>query len=124
MGAWSGRNASARSRTLVFIALGTFFLSTYVLFRPHLRQETHVGVDPVQNHDPSTPTGSAQSSQDDKHGKDAHSLPPMYPKLKVAELALPQHDESLPFPEGKNARFVRFGNQMWGVGLNNQLFEM
>lgn len=55
---------------------------------------------------------------------DPDRLPPLYPELKVAELALPQHEEDLPYPEGRNAKFVRFGNQMWGVGLNNQLFEM
>jgi len=121
MGTWSGRKASSRIRALIFIALGTVLLSTYILFRLQLRRTTHVGVDPARNPLPSTP---AQAPQPNKDDKDADGLPPMYPQLKIAELALPQHDEELPFPEGKNARFVRFGNQMWGVGLNNQLFEM
>ena len=118
MGSWSGRNASARSRTLVFIALGTFLLGTYLLLHPRmLRSGARLGQKPSKG----TPAESAQNITADKH---ADKLPPMYPNLKIAELALPQHDEDLPFPEGKNARFVRFGNQMWGVGLNNQLFEM
>lgn len=29
------------------------------------------------------------------------SLPPLYPALRDYERALPQHDENLPFPEGK-----------------------
>ena len=120
MGTWSGRKASSRTRAFVFIALGTVLLSTYVLFRLQLRRTAHVG-DPARNPLPSTPVQAPQPNKDDK---DADSLPPMYPELKVEELALPQHDEDLPFPEGKNAKFVRFGNQMWGVGLNNQLFEM
>ncbi|KDQ16769.1 hypothetical protein BOTBODRAFT_30673 [Botryobasidium botryosum FD-172 SS1] len=51
-------------------------------------------------------------------------LPPLYGELKVLESQLPQHNLSLPFPEGKNGRYIRFENQMWGVGLNNQLEEI
>lgn len=54
----------------------------------------------------------------------AKNYPPLYEDLAKAELSLPQHDAFLPAPEGRNGRFVRFENQMWGVGFNNQLFEM
>ncbi|KDQ16770.1 hypothetical protein BOTBODRAFT_186403 [Botryobasidium botryosum FD-172 SS1] len=53
-----------------------------------------------------------------------HTLPPTYPELKVLESRLPQHNLSLPFPEGANGRYIRLENQMWGVGLNNQLEEV
>ncbi len=51
-------------------------------------------------------------------------LPPLYLDYFEAENLLPQHNENLPFPEGRTARFLRFGNQMWGVGLNNQFQEV
>ena len=128
MGTWPWRNASTLPRTLVLIAIGTLLLiSAYLLSPPFSHQTTHVDVRPA--HTPSTtasaePTKPTQSVEDEEDEKHAHGLPPIYPKLKIAELALPQHNESLPFPEGKNGRFLRFSNQMWGVGLNNQLFEM
>lgn len=40
------------------------------------------------------------------------------------ERSLPQHDLDLPPPEGRDGRFVRFRNQMWGVGFNNLLGEV
>ena len=52
------------------------------------------------------------------------SLPPLFLDYYEAEERLPQHNLSLPFPEGRNARLLRFGNQMWGVGLNNQFQEV
>ncbi|KDQ16717.1 hypothetical protein BOTBODRAFT_106532 [Botryobasidium botryosum FD-172 SS1] len=51
-------------------------------------------------------------------------LPPLYGELKDIESKLPQHNLSLPFPEGRDGRYVRFENQMWGTGLNNQLEEI
>ncbi|KZV98889.1 hypothetical protein EXIGLDRAFT_275066 [Exidia glandulosa HHB12029] len=39
------------------------------------------------------------------------------------EKTLPQHDADLPPPEGRDGRFLRFRNQMWGVGFNNLLGE-
>jgi hypothetical protein len=32
------------------------------------------------------------------------------------EAHLPQHNLSLPYPEGQNGRYLRFSNQVWGVG--------
>jgi hypothetical protein len=56
---------------------------------------------------------------------DGHKYPPLYPDVTAAEYLLPQHnDDSLPFPEGSSARFVRFANEQPGVGFNNQLKEM
>ncbi|KAH7103435.1 hypothetical protein BKA62DRAFT_768849 [Auriculariales sp. MPI-PUGE-AT-0066] len=39
------------------------------------------------------------------------------------ERNLPQHNLDLPSPEGREGRYIRFRNQMWDVGLNNQLEE-
>ncbi|KAF9506719.1 hypothetical protein BS47DRAFT_1367182 [Hydnum rufescens UP504] len=51
------------------------------------------------------------------------SLPPLYPDLQDEERRLPQHNLDLPYPEGRSAKMLRFGNQIWGLGLNNQLQE-
>lgn len=56
--------------------------------------------------------------------KDGHTYPPLYPDVTALEYMLPQHDDSLPFPEGPSARFVRFANEQPGVGFNNQLKEV
>lgn len=32
------------------------------------------------------------------------------------EAQLPQHNLSLSYPEGSNGRYVRFSNQVWGLG--------
>ncbi|KAF9506721.1 hypothetical protein BS47DRAFT_1321678 [Hydnum rufescens UP504] len=52
---------------------------------------------------------------------------PHYPRytliLQDQERRLPQHNLDLPYPEGRSAKMLRFGNQMWGVGFNNQLQE-
>lgn len=132
MAGWSGRQASAKLRMVVLLGLGTIFFSTYILFSgPHF-EPAAVPSPPLvdyESHPASLPPSSPPSSPSpnstaSKEPEQEERLPPMYPELKAAELTLPQHDEDLPFPEGKNARFIRFGNQMWGVGLNNQLFEM
>ena len=51
-------------------------------------------------------------------------LPHLFPEIWEQEDRLPQHDLSLPPPEGINGRYIRFENQMWGNGVNNQLQEM
>ncbi|KAJ7575646.1 hypothetical protein C8J56DRAFT_1119219 [Mycena floridula] len=52
------------------------------------------------------------------------SLPPLFQKYHAAERKYPQHDESLPFPEGKHAKFIHFQNHQKGVGWGNVLQEM
>ncbi|KAF8595319.1 hypothetical protein BDV93DRAFT_501348 [Ceratobasidium sp. AG-I] len=41
----------------------------------------------------------------------------------LREAQLPQHNLSLSYPEGSNGRYVRFSNQVWGLGWNNILQE-
>lgn len=122
MTTWSGRGASTRIRLLALVALGTFIFSSFLLFgsRTPARVEVEQPIEAPSDKSSNTPPKNPLKEEEN----DPERLPPLYPELKVAELALPQHDEDLPFPDGKNTRFVRFGNQMWGVGLNNQLFEM
>ncbi|KAG8905668.1 hypothetical protein FRB99_008440 [Tulasnella sp. 403] len=49
---------------------------------------------------------------------------PEYDEYFEWEDRLPQHNSSLPFPEGLSGRYVKFSNQVWGYGLNNQLQEI
>ncbi|KAG6827606.1 hypothetical protein H0H92_011145 [Tricholoma furcatifolium] len=50
--------------------------------------------------------------------------PPTYESLRKWEKNLPQHDVSLPFPEGKTGRYVKFSNQIVMLGWNNVLNEV
>lgn len=49
---------------------------------------------------------------------------PRYDSLIAAERALPQHNLALPFPEGRNGRYIRFSTQTSGLGYNNVLQEL
>lgn len=57
---------------------------------------------------------------------DNHSnkTPPSWKKLREYERNLPQHNLSLSYPEGRNGRYVRFSNQIRGLGWNNVLNEI
>ncbi|KII83763.1 hypothetical protein PLICRDRAFT_440474 [Plicaturopsis crispa FD-325 SS-3] len=50
--------------------------------------------------------------------------PPQYERLRAWEDALPQHDVDLPFPEGKDGRYVKFSSQVYALGWNNVLNEI
>ncbi|KDQ18539.1 hypothetical protein BOTBODRAFT_28926 [Botryobasidium botryosum FD-172 SS1] len=52
-----------------------------------------------------------------------HELP-RYDSIASAERALPQHNLSLPFPEGQDGRYVRFSTQTAELGYNNILQEI
>ncbi|KAJ6473352.1 hypothetical protein C8R47DRAFT_1221491 [Mycena vitilis] len=45
--------------------------------------------------------------------------PPKYIELRQWEAALPQHNLSLPLPEGQAGRYVKFRNEIRGLGWNN-----
>ncbi|CAE6448543.1 unnamed protein product [Rhizoctonia solani] len=46
-----------------------------------------------------------------------------FEQLFIREAQFPQHNLSAPYPEGRDGRFVRFSNQVWGLGWNNLLQE-
>ena len=50
-------------------------------------------------------------------------IPPNYDDIRGFERRLPQHDLSLPFPEGEDGLYLRFPGHLWGHGLNNILQE-
>jgi hypothetical protein len=54
----------------------------------------------------------------------ANARPPTYKKLRQWETSLPQHNLDLPFPEGKNGRYVKFSNQANWIGWNNCFSEL
>ena len=51
-------------------------------------------------------------------------FPPNHKKLRKWIHDLPQHDLNLPFPEGKNGRYVKFSCQIQQLGWNNVLNEV
>ena len=50
--------------------------------------------------------------------------PPLYNQYREYERHLPAHNPDLPFPDGKYAKFIYFGNFQKGVGWGNVLQEM
>ncbi|KAG9101511.1 hypothetical protein FS749_006081 [Ceratobasidium sp. UAMH 11750] len=46
-----------------------------------------------------------------------------FDEIFMREAQLPQHNLSAAYPEGRDGRFVRFSNQVWGLGWNNVLQE-
>ena len=50
-------------------------------------------------------------------------IPPGYEDIRGYERRLPQHNLSLPFPEGAGGLYLRFPGHLWGHGLNNILQE-
>ena len=50
--------------------------------------------------------------------------PPNYKNLRKWIRDLPQHNLSLPFPEGKDGRYVKFSCQVQQLGWNNLLNEV
>lgn len=51
-------------------------------------------------------------------------IPPSFDNIREYERLLPQHNLSLPYPEGENGMYLRFPGHIWGHGLNNVLQEM
>lgn len=47
--------------------------------------------------------------------------PLTFERIREYERNLPQHRTSLPSPEGINGRTLKVSNEVWGLGLNNQL---
>jgi hypothetical protein len=50
--------------------------------------------------------------------------PPNWDELRKYERTLPQHNATLPLPEGRHGRYVRFTNQIRFLGWNNHLNEL
>ncbi|KAF5340593.1 hypothetical protein D9611_007405 [Ephemerocybe angulata] len=52
------------------------------------------------------------------------SLPPRYTAIRKHTASLPQHNVSLPPPEGHNGRYIKFTSQISQLGWNNVLNEV
>lgn len=50
--------------------------------------------------------------------------PPRYEDVREWQRKLPQHNLSLPYPEGESGRYVRFSSQIRGLGWNNVFNEL
>ncbi|KAI0646357.1 hypothetical protein C8Q79DRAFT_1050023 [Trametes meyenii] len=51
-------------------------------------------------------------------------LPPLYSRFHEAELALPQHNVSLPFPEGREGKYLWIANHASKCGWGNAMQEL
>jgi hypothetical protein len=64
-------------------------------------------------------------SSDGRRFTSGPAFPPSaWDDLRKRERELPQHNLSLPFPEGRKGRYVRFTNQNRGLGWSQILNEM
>ncbi|KAJ7623533.1 hypothetical protein FB45DRAFT_925935 [Roridomyces roridus] len=78
----------------------------------------------AHQHVTTTPHSSSSASSADSPSAPSKLPPPSnWEAVLKWEAALPQHDPSLPFPEGRTGRYVRFSNQAKGLGWNNCLNE-
>ncbi|KAI0246304.1 hypothetical protein BJV78DRAFT_1364921 [Lactifluus subvellereus] len=50
--------------------------------------------------------------------------PPRFCEWHDREKQLPQHDPDLPYPQGREGRYIRFSNQIWGLGWGNIMQEL
>ena len=48
--------------------------------------------------------------------------PPRFYEWHDREKRLPQHDINLPYPQGREGRYIRFTNQVWGTSKINIVF--
>ena len=50
-----------------------------------------------------------------------HRLPPLYPGFHLRELALPQHNLDLPYPEGKDGKYIWISQLVRGASHNTRI---
>lgn len=55
---------------------------------------------------------------------DNDTRPPLFERYSTYEGRLEQHDESLPFPDDSNRKFLFFADHVWGLGWGNAMQEM
>lgn len=48
-------------------------------------------------------------------------LPPLYPQYRRRELALPQHNLNLPYPEGRNGKYVWISEHVRGMSHDTRI---
>ncbi|OCH92998.1 hypothetical protein OBBRIDRAFT_790721 [Obba rivulosa] len=56
--------------------------------------------------------------------EEVHALPPLYEAWHARELALPQHNVDLPFPEGRDGRYLWMPNHVHASGWGNAMQEL
>ncbi|KAH9023701.1 hypothetical protein EDB84DRAFT_1508301 [Lactarius hengduanensis] len=52
------------------------------------------------------------------------SNPPRFYQWHEREKQLPQHNPDLPYPQGREGRYIRFSNQLFGLGWGNSMQEL
>ncbi|PCH34414.1 hypothetical protein WOLCODRAFT_135702 [Wolfiporia cocos MD-104 SS10] len=53
-----------------------------------------------------------------------HIFPPLYQQYHEQELRLPQHNPNLPFPEGRDGKFIWMANHVHASGWGNAMQEL
>jgi hypothetical protein len=102
-------------RKIIFILIGVFVLLLLAASR-HDKVRRYL---PLAKED----VGKSPSQKSMTGG----SLPgpgPEYKRFITAERALPQHNLDLPYPGGRNGRYVKFSGQIKALGWNNVLNEV
>jgi hypothetical protein len=99
---WRRRALLQKLRQQRWLVLSIVFLALYTLFG-HTRQNLQCFLPSIAGH---------------------ADEPPTWKRLRQWEDDLPQHNLDLPFPEGRDGRYILFKNQIQKLGWNNQLNEV
>jgi hypothetical protein len=92
---------------------------------PALASASVISPLPEATHEAPEPVVKEIVSSDGRRFTSGPAFPPSaWDDLRKRERELPQHNLSLPFPEGRTGRYVRFTNQNRGLGWSKVLNEM
>jgi hypothetical protein len=120
----------ARSKPLWALVVGALLFVSYLnrldtFVMPAPASASALAPLPEATHEAPKPAVKEIVSSDGRHFTSGPAFPPSaWTDLRKWERELPQHNLSLPFPEGRTGRYVRFTNQVRGLGWNNVLNEM
>lgn len=108
------RHAKYCLAALVFFSLGFLFFSD-LLASPLQPQEAEMGTQ--------APESIPQPPQAPPQAEDKNRLPPLFDDIYEYERLLPQHDETLPYPEGANGEYFYAANHVWGEEMLQYAFS-
>jgi hypothetical protein len=92
---------------------GLLFLATVAFFFHYNHSSTSTADDP----------DTILSYLRDLPEPEGGTNPPRFYEWHDREKRLPQHDVNLPYPQGREGRYIRFSNQVWGALLSFALFR-
>ncbi|KAJ7881139.1 hypothetical protein B0H14DRAFT_2706275 [Mycena olivaceomarginata] len=111
---WQWRFFSFRSLACTLAAAAVVWVGYRLWFSPAQDQQPTPGIITTGDVDPGPPVGNDDPPRD----------PPLYEEYREHERHLPQHNASLPYPEGSHAKFLWADNHGSYFGWGNYMQEM